>query len=86
MLKNIQNYIQKQDWFGYKIRLNFNEGGSTNKTVLGGIVSILIKLFILGYIILVVKKMILHEEDRIYYSRGKNAEIDTQSVDFEKDT
>ena len=57
------SYIKSNDMFGHPIELNFNKEGSSKNTFLGGIVSICLKILLLVYVVLNVKRMILAESD-----------------------
>jgi hypothetical protein len=51
-----QRFLENQDLFGYKVRLNFEgksgkKGGGLHNTTIGGITSILIKILVLLFII-----------------------------------
>ena len=59
----IGKYIKSHDLFGHEVKLNFNKTGSTYNTVVGGLVSIVIKCLIYVYVIFLFKRMILHEKD-----------------------
>lgn len=47
--------------FGHIVNLNFDNRGDSHNTVIGGVVSIIIKLFMVVYIFCLIKKMILSE-------------------------
>ena len=64
--KKLRKLIQSQDIFGHTINLNFNREGSSHKTILGGIVSFLLKLFLAFYVYYNLKKMFLYEDDKNY--------------------
>jgi hypothetical protein len=49
-MPNIQKCIKNQDKFGYFVSLSFNSEGSSHKTVIGGIISILISCLYTAYI------------------------------------
>ena len=49
--------------FGHPIELNFNKEGSTKNTFCGGIISICLKIALLVYVGINVKRMILSEND-----------------------
>jgi len=57
--------IKSKDMFGHTINLNFNKQGDTHQTVIGGFLSILIKVAITVYVILNVKKLVRYEDDRL---------------------
>jgi hypothetical protein len=56
--------IKKQDLFGHPVALSFNQQGNTHNTLCGGLLSLLIKLFIFFYFLLLVKKLHWHEDDK----------------------
>ena len=60
----LSHWLENQDLFGHHVHLNFNRQGHTHKTAIGGLVSILVKAFMVGYFALLVKKMVLFEDDR----------------------
>lgn len=61
----IKKFFLRRDYFGHHISLLFNDRGSEHNTVLGGLISILINLFMIGYIAILLKRAILFENDRI---------------------
>jgi len=66
------------DLFGHVINLNFNRQGSSHKTLIGGIASILIKIFMAIYIGLKLNKLInrLDPNNEAITSLTKLDEID----------
>ena len=48
------NFIKNEDLFGKKVQLLFDKKASHN-TLLGGFVSVCLKTFMLGYVMLLVK-------------------------------
>ena len=62
-MKSIRNKIKDNDLFGHKIELIFNKKGSEHKTFVGGVVSLFVKLLMVGYISLLIKKLVKHEDD-----------------------
>jgi len=48
--KRLSQAIKNQDMFGHQVALNFNRQGNTFNTVLGGLVSVVLKVLILGFI------------------------------------
>ena len=48
---NLKNGIRNHDLFGHMININFNRKGSTHKTFIGGLVSIIVKVIILAYVV-----------------------------------
>lgn len=63
--------------FGHEIHLNFNKDGKQHKTVVGGACSVTIKLIMLIYVALNVKRLLLHEDNQEAFS--------TELVDFAKE-
>ena len=61
---SLSKYITNHDLFGHKIELNFNRKGSSHNTLIGGVVSVLIKVTIVFYIYLLTKKLINKEDDK----------------------
>ena len=59
------NKIKSFDQFGHEVVLNFNSKGKFHFTLLGGIVSILVNIFVLVYICSLVQKHILYENDSL---------------------
>ena len=51
--------------FGHRIAFNFDQRGDAHKTLLGGIFSIFIKVTIVIYVTLNLKKMILREDNKL---------------------
>ena len=51
--------------FGQAVELNIN-GKNTHKTLIGGIMSIVIKMFCLLYVISMLMKFSNHKDDRIH--------------------
>ena len=67
MTSNLGNALQEKvkdyDMFGHTIALNFDKKGDTYNTVVGGCCSILIKIFLISYVALCFKRLILFEKD-----------------------
>ena len=51
------------DMFGHVVHFNFNKNGNSHGSFIGGIFSVLIKLMLLFYVTLILKKMIFNEGD-----------------------
>ena len=62
--KKLRKLIQGQDMFGHRINLNFNREGNSHKTIIGGLVSICLKLFMTYYVYYNFKKMLFYEDDK----------------------
>ena len=69
-MKEFKDKVKDQDLFGYKINFNFDRRGETHTTVVGGCVSIFIKIIFAIYIFLCFKRMILHEDDDLKVAYG----------------
>ena len=55
--------VQEFDYFGHPIELNFNRKGNSHKTICGGFISLIIKMIVLWYSILNIKKLVFNEGD-----------------------
>ena len=44
------NFFESQDLFGYAITIQAQKGSRLHKTCLGGFISLLVKLIIIGYL------------------------------------
>ena len=53
--------ITDSDYFGHKADLNYSEKGSKHSTKCGLFVSLLIRIFMLGYTLFLVKKLVFRE-------------------------
>ena len=62
-MTSLQSLIKKVDLFGFPITLKFNKKGDTHKSLLGGILSVIFYIFILGYFFYCFNKMINHLND-----------------------
>ena len=61
----LKKLLRSQDLFGHSITFNFKQQGATHNTLIGGIISLIIKIGFLGYVILHIKKCILYEDNKI---------------------
>ena len=57
----IKEKIEEQDMFGHVVNLNFDRKGNSHNTWIGGIFSILIKLFMVVFISLKFKRLIYRD-------------------------
>ena len=64
-MKKIKHSIRNLDVFGSPITLNFNKKTGTYQTIYGGISTIFILSVLLAYFILLLQKMIYHQQDMI---------------------
>ena len=62
MYKYLRKKVKSRDYFGRAISLNV-DGEEEHKTWFGGVFSILILIFMLGYTFLMLRKCIDHKED-----------------------
>ncbi len=65
MMKQIKKSIISLDVFGYPITLNFNKKSTTFQTIYGGFSTILILSVLFAYLVLLLQKMIYHQQDMI---------------------
>lgn len=56
-MKKVTNYIEGLDFFGMPVLLTFNNKGSEHKTVIGGCLSIIIRLIMLVYMGILFQRM-----------------------------
>ena len=77
MKKKITNKVKGYDVFGHDILLNYNKKGPSHQTVIGGFVSIIIKLFFVVFVFIKIKAM---------WFREANAEAMSESVRIATDT
>ena len=61
---NLRHRIKNFDMYGHPIELNFDEEGTNHKTLIGGIVSMLIQIGLLTYIVIVFVRMFTFAEDK----------------------
>ena len=62
-MKRLVQAMRERDIFGHSISLNFDKKGDSHRTVIGGFFSILIKVFLIVYIIYKGKVLIYGEND-----------------------
>ena len=66
----LSRYIKSHDLLGHRVALNFNRKGEHHNTLCGGFTSILIKMLMLSYVAILVKKLILKEADNNFSTTG----------------
>ena len=54
------NYIESKDLFGQPIHFTFNKKGTEHKTVFGGCFSILVRILLLGYTVILAQRMVFY--------------------------
>ena len=63
-MKTLNNLIKGQDYFGESIVLTFNKkSDNVHRTVLGGAVSIIIKILMFVYVVLLLNMMVTYGND-----------------------
>ena len=61
MKKTTKNFLKDKDMFGHVVNLNFNGKSDSHNTLIGGSISIIIKMFVACFLVTLTKKMILSE-------------------------
>ena len=64
-MNKLQKYIKSKDVFGHDVKLNFRKSNSTHKTLLGGLLSIIFYVSILGIVVNKFLAMHLHDHNQI---------------------
>ena len=59
----VRSWIRDNDFFGHQVHFNFDRNGDSHKTLFGGCYSLFIKLFILSYFYVNVRKLFFHIDD-----------------------
>jgi hypothetical protein len=80
MPSKITKAIKGQDIFGHKISFNFNEEGETHRTLIGGLVSLLLKLLLSLFVVFRFKRLMLYEDNKT--SSLKSVSSDDITVNF----
>ena len=62
-MKKFGKAVAEYDMFGHTIALNFNKGGDSHKTAIGGFFSIFIKAAMFIYVFMNFRKMIFNLDD-----------------------
>ena len=63
-MKKISNFIEQLDLFGHPVALKFNKKGSEHKTVVGGCVSILIRIVLVSYIAILFIRLVNRDDNK----------------------
>jgi hypothetical protein len=63
-MKLFRNIIKKHDLFGHVIQLNFNQNGSSHKTIVGGCFSTIIYTFMIFYILVSFNKLVNNGDNK----------------------
>ena len=61
----LSNFIKSFDIFGHPVTLNFNKQGDTHNTIIGGVVSIFIKVLLLMFFVERSKTMLTQGDTKI---------------------
>ena len=64
-MKQLQKFIKKKDIFGHVVKINVDQNQKTHKTLLGGIITILISISLLDMITTKVMAMVLRTNNNI---------------------
>lgn len=67
------DFVKGYDMFGHQIGFNFERKGDSHNTIIGGTFSMLIKVFMIAYITICFKRLLLNERDTNTTSFGANA-------------
>ena len=78
-MAKLKHIIKNQDLFGYTVDLNFNKAGHSHNTIIGGLISICLKLLLIVYVIYLFNKMLGYNENIIYHI-GKELDLDQLGV------
>ena len=60
----MSKHITSHDLFAHPIALSFNNKGTSHKTLLGGLVSILIKLLLVFYFFILLRTLVFNQDDK----------------------
>ena len=66
----LSKFIREFDLFGHTIELNFNKEGSTYKTFIGGLISLIVKIFLLYYLILKTYVLVTFGDNTVTYQEA----------------
>ena len=58
MKKQIEEFVKARDYFGHPIMLNFNQRGPYHGSLIGGFISILIRILIASYLFIKAYNMV----------------------------
>ena len=67
----LNKFIRSLDIFGYPVVLNFVQNGGFRGTVNGGLISVVLELFLTGVLILKSKEFILNENDSVSFGTSR---------------
>ena len=62
-MKKLSNCIESLDMFAHPVALNFNKRGSVHGTAIGGCISILIRMALVGYVAILLIRLINKESN-----------------------
>jgi hypothetical protein len=66
----MEKQVKSQDYFGHDVQLSFNKKGPQHQTLIGGVVSLFINMFMVVYVGILFKRMYLYEDDTISTAIG----------------
>ena len=61
----MQEFLKNRDLFGHQVQLNFNKKGPQHTMVVGGVVSIIVKVLMLTYVGVLMNRMLEYKDDQI---------------------
>ena len=62
--------IRNRDWFGSLVSIHFNKNGNTHNTLIGGLASILLDMFMCIFLYKNFDKMVISYDDNISFSKS----------------
>lgn len=74
--RSIKRVVRSQDMFGHTIHMNYNRQGPTHNNVIGGVVSIVIKIALLVFAVVRITKLVTFGDDE-YSSTNGLMDVDT---------
>lgn len=74
-MKSLKRFINNQDLFGHPISIKFNKKGDHHTTLVGGVMSILLKVFLLFVLVIKTRDMFSRKDAQSFLS--------VENVDYE---
>ena len=81
-----RNVVRERDMFGEPILLNFNRKGTTHKTLIGGLISLLVQIGLIIYLYVHIEKLVKHLEDKIMITNNLMDMDDSDNFKFMNET
>ena len=81
-MKRFKHYVRDYDMFGHAIPFNFN-GNESHNTFIGGLISIIINVFIIWYVLINFIKLVNKDGDSISTTYLKLDLLDAGSVPYD---